>query len=610
MAQPARIFLTLVAAAVLLILGGLVWRATAADLQRPSLDLSPIPYTGSRTCRSCHVEAYTTWQRTYHRTMTQWPTPTAVLGDFDNAVYTYRGVVSRFSRDGEQYFIETEGYDGTRMRYPVVMTIGSRRIQQYVTRIGDRHWRIPLAWDIGEQRWFHLNGGFLDPDDAPFNQHLALWDANCIFCHNTKALPNFDPATQMFAAEVEELGIACEACHGPAETHARVNANPLRRYALHLTDNAALRDPTLISPRELSAERQVQLCGRCHGQRLPNPLARIDALLADGDPFTAGEDLSTYYTPIWRDTQLPGSGVDFSLRFWQDGSPRLTAHEYQGWLLSGHQGTELTCTSCHAMHGGDPKGMIEEALRGDLGCAQCHSEVAADLSAHTGHAPESAGSRCYDCHMPQTTYGVLDIHPSHRIDNPDPSRAWRYAMPEACTLCHTNQTAVWAADWVEARYGLTSAERPSDPAFAVAENVRALLAGDVIQRSVAALAFAEVGTYTPDPRGRLWATPFLLYSMEHDEYAAIRQFAWRSLRALLARADLTPADLPPFAFQAEPAQRQAVVAAWRRWWEQLDKTGIPHPGPTVPLDAAFNLQPAVVEALWQQRDDRSISIGE
>ena len=63
----------------------------------------------------------------------------------------------------------------------MAMTVGSRRIQQYVTRIGDRHVRLPLAWNIEEKRWVHLNGAFLHPDGSDFNTHRADWDNNCIF---------------------------------------------------------------------------------------------------------------------------------------------------------------------------------------------------------------------------------------------------------------------------------------------------------------------------------------------------------------------------------------------------------------------------------------------
>jgi predicted CXXCH cytochrome family protein len=559
----------------------------------------------------CHPQRYETWHRTFHRTMTQSATSDAVVGDFNDATLTYQGVTSRFTRDGERYVIETLSPAGVMERYGVVMTVGSRRIQQYVARIGDHHVRLPVAWNIEEKRWIHLNGGFLHPDGSDFNTHLAVWDNNCIFCHNVKARPGFDNDANTFDARVAELGIACEACHGPADEHVKRNADPLRRYALYLGGH----DPTIRSPKQMSRMAQIQVCGHCHGQRLPNPPRRIAQFMIAGDPYTAGEDLSRVTTPITIHTEL--AGADFRARFWRDGTPRLTAYEYQGLLLSkGHERSTLTCISCHDMHGGDPHGMIRPARRGADGCLQCHASIGRDVAAHTHHAANSAGSDCYACHMPPTTYGLLAIHPSHRITSPDPARAWRYEMPEACTLCHTNRTAAWAAAEVAREYGhAMPVDRPRDPSFDVAENIRALLGGDVVQRAVAANALAQDASYTTDAESRLWAVPFLLVAME-DRYPALRHFAYRGLLALCRRpAAGDPAvaqafALPPFDYLAEAPARAAVIAQWWNWWRALDTRAIPHPGAAVPLDQDLMPDRARVAALVARQDPSLVAIGE
>lgn len=469
-----------------------VVRSIAVEVGTP-VDLAHVSYARSGDCRMCHPRRYETWHRTFHRTMTQQARPGAVAGNFENASLEYQGVTSRFTRAGDRYFIETLSPAGAMERYEVAMTVGSRRVQQYVTKIGDRHIRLPLAWNIEERRWIHLNGAFLHPDGSDFNTHLASWDNNCIFCHNVKAQPRFDDATNTFDARVAELGIACEACHGPADLHLKKNSDPLRRYFLYLGG----RDPTIHSPKEMTPERQIQVCGHCHGQRMPNPPQRLAEFLIVGDPYTAGEDLSQYATPIDAHTEI--LGVKFDQRFWKDGTPRLTAYEHQGLLMSnGHEGTELTCISCHDMHGGDPRGMIRPEMRGNRGCLQCHGEIARDVRAHTHHDPAGSGSDCYACHMPPTTYGLLAVHPSHRITNPDPARAWRSEMPEACTLCHTDRTASWAAGETSRQYGSAAPrDAPTDPSFRYAESVRALLAGDVVQRAVAMSALAQQKSIRP-----------------------------------------------------------------------------------------------------------------
>lgn len=597
---------------VLALVVGLGLRATATEVRTP-VPLAEVPYAGSASCRACHPDHYESWRRTYHRTMTQEASAEAVLGDFSGVSFTAGGVTSRFLREGAHFVIETLDGQGTLRRHTVARTVGSRRVQQYLTREGDRYIRLPLAWDIEARRWFHLTSGFLDPDGTDFNAHRATWDANCIFCHNVKARPGYDWDTARFDSHVAELGVACEACHGPGEEHAARNRSPLRRYFLHSTDVA---DPTIVNPTRLEPLRRIQVCGHCHGQRLPRPLERIRPFLSEGDPYTAGEDLSAYTEPMQQGTHL--QGLDVSLRFWRDGTPRLTAYEYQGLLLSkDFQKGGLTCQHCHSMHGGDPKGMIQPAMRTAAACEGCHPAIVARPAEHSRHAEGSAGTDCYACHMPKVTYGVMTVHPTHRIQMPDPSRAWRHEMPEACTLCHTDRSARWAAETLRRQQGQSPEVFPTDPAFEVAEAVRTLLSGDVVQRAVAAAALGDERGATPRPVERLWAVPFLLQAME-DDYPSVRRLASRSLAALVARAGEVRPDvagsahpMPRFEPEASPEERARVMQRWRQWWASLDKRGVGRPDAAVPLDAALEPLPAAVEQLLRKRATQPpIRIGE
>jgi hypothetical protein len=268
------------------------------------------------------------------------------------------------------------------------------------------------------------------------------------------------------------------------------------------------------------------------------------------------------------------------------------------------------------MHGGDPRGMIRPSMRGDQGCLQCHEKIAHDIKGHTHHEPKGSGSDCYACHMPPTTYGLLAIHPSHRITNPDPSLAWRFDMPEACTLCHIDRTAAWAAQENNRLYRLRlPAEPPGDRRFDVAEGVRTLLGGDVVQRAVAVSALSQDSSYTADARARLWAVPFLLLAME-DRYPAVRHFAYRGLINLCRRAEATRpgalavSRLPAFDYLAEPPARGASIEGCWVWWRAVDKRGIPHPGPAVPLDHELMPDRARVAELLGRQDRSVIAIGE
>ncbi len=498
-------------------------------------------FVGSDTCRSCHLDHHDSWERTFHRTMTQRVDPGTVRGAFDGRELTYEGQTARVLRRDERYFFELPDGKGRR-EAEVVLAVGSRRYQQYFEReehdTGFSFRRLPFLWHIDAQRWLHMNTVFLGPDDPDWNKTRTRWNDNCVFCHNTGPRPGetFEISStgeRQFDSEVAELGIACESCHGPGRGHVESERNPVSRYAAY----AGRRDTdSIVDPTELDPEREVAICGQCHGQRLPVDRDHLVTWLRTGPTYRSGERLTDHVIPITRTTPSPAEHVPdlFSLRFWADGTPRLSAYEYQGIAMSAcHAEGTLKCGSCHTMHGGDPKGMIEPVMRGDAACTSCHAEITRDVKAHTGHEPTGSGSRCLDCHMPRIVYGILDVHRSHRIDSPDPARDAETGRPNACTLCHLDRSPLWAAEesrriWSDAyrdpRYRLDGA--PLDLPDATAS----MLAGDAVQRVVYAAA-AGRSTVPLEPAEKT-DLRLLLATTTGDGYPSIRWTARRSLLTL------------------------------------------------------------------------------
>jgi hypothetical protein len=142
------------------------------------------------------------------------------------------------------------------------------------------------------ERWF------LDPDGVDFNAHFALWDVNCIFCTQRESAAGLRRSERSVRRSRRRARHRLRSVSRPADLHIAPNANPLRRYWLYLTSAHGPMDPTIRSPHELTPERQIQLCGHCHGQRTPNPPERIAQFLTTGDPYTAGEDLASVTKPI------------------------------------------------------------------------------------------------------------------------------------------------------------------------------------------------------------------------------------------------------------------------------------------------------------------------
>jgi hypothetical protein len=515
-------------------------------------------YLDSRKCRACHDGHVASWVRTHHSRMTQEARAGSVQGDFErDQTFEYLGVRARMERRDGRFTMTLAFADGRRQVFSIDRTVGSRRIEQYLSKQESGYIRLPLAYDLVNRRWMSLNGSFFHADSDNYFQHQVQWDSNCVFCHNVKAQPMMDARTRRFATEVTELGIACGACHGAAAAHAEDASSPLTRARWRLS-NAG--DKQIVNPRKLSAERSMMVCGHCHGQRTPEPMARIQEIMQRGDPFNAGEDLARVYRPVTRDTRI--GDFSFANRFWQNGSPRLTAYEYQGLLRSacfqkGAEPARITCLTCHSMHEGDPKGQIKPENRTDQPCLACHQQIAAPpaLTAHTRHAADSTGSRCYNCHMPRVVYGVMSVHPTHEITVPDPALTAAQAVPNACNQCHLDRSVNWAIaasrEFWPRRFA--NAMPSADAQFNQPEGARALFAGDALTRALAAEALGGGGPGKPDPN---WAAPLLLEAFT-DDYPIVRFFAANGLAARDGRAP------KPDYLAATAAARQATI---ERWW--------------------------------------------
>src|SRR5688500_9384828 len=88
-------------------------------------------FVGSSACRACHEDHFASWERTFHRTMTQRADPETVVGVFDGREVAYEGQKARpFSRDG-RFFIDLPAGAGGRREAEVELAVGSRRYQQY-----------------------------------------------------------------------------------------------------------------------------------------------------------------------------------------------------------------------------------------------------------------------------------------------------------------------------------------------------------------------------------------------------------------------------------------------------------------------------------------------
>jgi hypothetical protein len=93
------------------------------------------------------------------------------------------------------------------------------------------------------------------------------------------------------------------------------------------------------------------------------------------------------------------------------------------------------------------------ARGGNSLCATCHLPSKYDTPAHHHHKAASAGAACVACHMPNTTYMVIDPQHDHSLRVLRPDLCAKLGTPNTCDSCHTNHDARWAVTQVNKWYG-------------------------------------------------------------------------------------------------------------------------------------------------------------
>ncbi|MGI9427054.1 MAG: cytochrome c3 family protein [Bythopirellula sp.] len=468
--------------ALILVIGGAMfvtsvvrWQAfqsTTVARQQNVEQLSPnLPhlerddeYVSSKRCQACHPAEHSSWHRTYHRTMTQVALPENVAGDFDGTTIMSDGLKYRVFREGDQFWAEmpdpeimmyvvqgqTMGFskkigplnylvkkskdkkpeeldlrDIPLKRRQVVMTTGSHHYQTYWVDGADKFGRLqqtlPLVYLLKDQRWIPREAAFMRP--AGGDHFITQWNNHCIKCHSTGGVPGLIAETNQFETRVGELGIACEACHGPGEEHIQANRDPLRRFQYYLSGQS---DPTIVNPSKLDHEASSQVCGQCHGVFVQRGEYGMKYAF-EGIAYRPGQDLfdTRYYIQHPRNDPNPERQQEltknpefFRERWWDDGTILAGGREFTAMSVSGcYLRGEISCLSCHSMHGSPPEDQLMPGMDSTAACVQCHDQpkYTSEIQSHTFHPPESTGSNCLNCHMPRTSYALFDAIRNHQI---------------------------------------------------------------------------------------------------------------------------------------------------------------------------------------------------
>jgi predicted CXXCH cytochrome family protein len=181
----------------------------------------------------------------------------------------------------------------------------------------------------------------------------------------------------------------------------------------------------LPGAREKLVSTELETCAACHSRR---------KVIANNP--TPGAPYLDAYLPA-----LLESGL-----YHADGQIDGEVYEYGSFLQSRMHAAGVTCANCHDPHSAKLR------AEGNALCAQCHLPEKFDVAAHHHHRPGSTGAQCVNCHMPTKNYMVVDARRDHSIRVPRPDLSVSLGTPNACTQCHADRPAQWAAETVAGWY--------------------------------------------------------------------------------------------------------------------------------------------------------------
>lgn len=549
--------------------------------------------------------------------MTQIPAADTVQANFHNVTLTNDGTRFALSQKSNEFWVRmersvpptAESTTPPALDARISLVTGSHHMQVFWVPEGDGNAQLgfPFTWLIPEKRWVPRNSTFIRPPDAVHRSEI--WNIICSRCHATGIEPRVNSAARTIETRAGELGIACEACHGPGQRHA--NARLAERDRSLALEAGQLRSE-ILHPKKIDPVRASQICGFCHSMKW---IDRSETWTQHGFRFRPGDDLEET-TPIIRPSRIEAVRglAEFLKRspdllndfFWSDGMIRVSGREYNGLLESPcYKGGKFSCLSCHSLHESEPDDQLAHNRTGNGACLQCHDRYRdeSQLIAHTRHKLGSSGSECYNCHNPHTTYGVLKAIRSHQVSSPRVADELATGRPNACNLCHLDKPLRWTADRLAEWYRQPVPKLP-EHSTEVANAVRLALSGDAGQRVL--IAWHLSWPPALQTSGTNWIAPVLGQLLD-DSYAAVRCVAERSLRAI---SNLTP---PGYDYVADPRTRNSVrETVWTSWRQRLSQAAA-----SKPFDGSLLVQPddlvaqrTAFETLLRQRDDRPLRLRE
>ena len=354
-----------------------------------------VQYVGKETCKACHQSIYESFIETGMGQSFGRASKAKSIANFHQLKPVYDSALNFYYLPqwiGDSMYVlefRLKGKDTVYKRMERVdYIIGSgQHTNSHLTSENGFIYQLPLTWYAQKKRW-DLPPGFENGRNVRFSRAIEF---ECMSCHN--AMPEIAPGSTNKFTKIPD-GIDCERCHGPGEVHVwdKLQGN--------IIDTSKFIDYTIVNPRKLPWERQIDICQRCHLQG--------NAVLQPGKSFSdfkPGMDLGKViqvFMPKYKGAEDEFIMASHAQRL-QQSACFIGSNKNMGKPQdqAGFNNLQLTCITCHNPH-------VSVKTTGkqifNNACIQCHT---------TNVCKEDQASRmavldnCVGCHMPQS--GAVDI---------------------------------------------------------------------------------------------------------------------------------------------------------------------------------------------------------
>lgn len=348
-----------------------------------------VKYVGMLKCKECHDDIYQTYIRTGMGKSWGLANPFKSSADFSGGKEIYDKKTDYFYRpywdgnimkveeyrkqDGIKVFSRTETVD-------YVVGSGQHTNSHLQLRNGYLT-QVPFTY-YTQLGILDFPPGFEDGHNVRFTRKIGF---ECVSCHNSYPVPVQGSINKYNSIP---LGINCERCHGPGELHVRAMKSG------EFVDMKKDIDYTIVNPRKLPSDLQVEVCSRCHNQG--------NAVLKEGKTFFD-------YKPGMRVTEVfdvfRERYQNDEDAFWMETHPeRMKRSKCYIFSHNNPDMDPMNCSTCHIAHISFKETSID-AFKAK--CLNCHNPRTAVVCTETMANRQSQDDNCMKCHMVKS--GAFDI---------------------------------------------------------------------------------------------------------------------------------------------------------------------------------------------------------